>query len=126
MNDETFDVFRTRVRLPPTPPRRDMIYYDRKGYEDLRDSVMWVMDKLPKLFIFVTILVITFYCANGYAKSKKVKFYNFSEQQISGEIKKPATLCVISRTRAKFKRLLILRKSFRKKLIRTNLNPTLR
>ena len=34
MNDETFDVFRTRVRLPPTPPRKDMIYYDRKGYEE--------------------------------------------------------------------------------------------
>ena len=51
VNDETFDVFRTRVRLPPTPPRRDMIYYDKKGYEDLRDSVMWVMDKFSQLFI---------------------------------------------------------------------------
>jgi len=28
-----------------------MIYYDRKGYEDLRDSVMWVMDKFSQLFI---------------------------------------------------------------------------
>ena len=75
---------------------------------------------------FAIILVITLCCVSGYAKSKKVKFYDFSEQQISGEIKKPTTLYVISRTRAKFKRLLILRKSFRKKLIRTNRNPTLK
>ena len=75
---------------------------------------------------FTIVLTIALCCANGYAKSKKVKFYDFSEQQISGEIKKPTTLYVISRTRAKFKRLLLLRKSFRKTLVRTNRNPTLK
>ena len=37
---------------------------------------------------FTIVLTIALCCANGYAKSKKVKFYDFSEQQISGEIKK--------------------------------------
>ena len=41
---------------------------------------------------FAIVLTIALCCTNGYAKSKKVKFYDFSEQQISGEIKKPTTL----------------------------------
>jgi hypothetical protein len=46
----------------------------------------------------------------------KAKFYNFSEQVINGEIKKPTALYTDARQRAKFGRLLRLKKSFMNKL----------
>jgi len=40
------------------------------------------------------------------------KFYDFNEQLIDGEIKKPTTLYTDSRDKVKFNRLLRLKKSF--------------
>ena len=53
------------------------------------------------------------------AASPKSKFYDFSEQLIDGEIKKPTTLYTNSRKKVKFDRLLRLKKSFIKKLLLT-------
>ena len=50
------------------------------------------------------------------AKKPKSKFYDFSEQIIDGEIKKPTTLYTDSRKAVKFGRLLKLKKSFLPKL----------
>ena len=44
------------------------------------------------------------------------KFYDFNEQLIDGEIKKPTTLYTDSRKSVKFGRLLKLKKSFLPKL----------
>jgi len=49
----------------------------------------------------------------------KSKFYDFSEQLIDGERKKPTTLYVDSRQKIKFDRLLKLKKSFLPALFRT-------
>ncbi len=43
---------------------------------------------------------------------ERSKFYDFSEQLIDGEIKKPANLYVDSKERVRFDRLLKLKKSF--------------
>lgn len=53
------------------------------------------------------------------AKNPKSKFYDFNEQLIDGEIKKPTTLYTDSRERVKFDRLLKLKKSFLPKLFDT-------
>ena len=53
------------------------------------------------------------------AKQPKSKFYDFSEQLIDGEIKKPTTLYTDSRQAVKFGRLLKLKKSFLPKLFDT-------
>lgn len=53
------------------------------------------------------------------AKNPKSKFYDFSEQLIDGEIKKPTTLYTDSKERVKFGRLLKLKKSFLPKLFNT-------
>jgi len=50
------------------------------------------------------------------AKQPKSKFYDFNEQIIDGEIKKPTTLYLNSREQVKFDRLLKLKKSFLPKL----------
>ena len=52
-------------------------------------------------------------------KGQKSKFYDFSDQLIDGEIKKPTTLYTDSRTQVKFDRLLKLKKSFIKSLLLT-------
>tara|TARA_R110000824_G_scaffold60853_21_gene162496 strand:- start:913 stop:1236 length:324 start_codon:yes stop_codon:yes gene_type:complete len=49
----------------------------------------------------------------------KSKFYDFSEQLIDGEIKKPTSLYVNSREKVKFERLLKLKKSFLPQLFDT-------
>jgi hypothetical protein len=49
----------------------------------------------------------------------KSKFYDFSEQLIDGERKKPSTLYLDSREKVKFDRLMKLKKSFLPKLYLT-------
>jgi len=54
------------------------------------------------------------------AKNKpKSKFYDFNEQIIDGEIKKPTTLYTDAREKVKFERLLRLKKSFIPRLFNT-------
>ena len=56
-------------------------------------------------------------------KNTKSKFYNFSEQLIDGEIKKPTVTYADSRTKAQFDRLLSLKKSFLSNLFQTSKYP---
>ncbi len=54
------------------------------------------------------------------AKKPKSKFYDFNEQLIDGEVKKPTTLYTDSRTAVKFGRLMKLKKSFLPRLFNTS------
>tara|TARA_Y100000310_G_scaffold117207_1_gene115960 strand:+ start:648 stop:923 length:276 start_codon:yes stop_codon:yes gene_type:complete len=49
----------------------------------------------------------------------KAKFYDFSEQLIDGQVRKPQALYMDVRQAAKFKRLLRLKRSFMKELFDT-------
>lgn len=64
------------------------------------------------LFIFLN-------ASAGVAKTPKSKFYDFDEQLIDGEIKKPTTLYMDSREKVKFDRLMKLKKSFLPRLFST-------
>ena len=68
-------------------------------------------------------LVVLSGLALGYSSlalaEEKAKFYDFSDQLIDGDVKKPAALHMESRTRAKFDKLLKLKKSFRPAMIET-------
>ena len=79
-----------------------------------------------KLIFTIAILIVLMYTSNAFAKSKKVRFYDFSDQLIDGHIKKPATLWMESRARAKFGKLLRLKKSFRNVLIMSGKDPILK
>ncbi len=50
----------------------------------------------------------------------KSKFYDFSDQLIDGEIRKPTALYTDSRQKAKFERLLRLKKSFLPAMFQTS------
>ena len=68
---------------------------------------------LKKIFI-VTLLILSFSAIA--APPKKSKFYDFGDQMIDGEIKRPTGQYVNSRQRARFDRLLNLKKSFLPKM----------
>ena len=67
--------------------------------------------------LIVTIII--FHHVNVHAKSKKTRFYDFSDQLIDGEIKKPTALYTDARKKVKFERLLRLKKSFLRPLFDT-------
>jgi hypothetical protein len=52
-------------------------------------------------------------------KNVKAKFYDFSEQLIDGEIRRPTNLYLDVRQKAKFDRLLKLKRSFLPELFKT-------
>ena len=70
-------------------------------------------------------LLVLFLSMPVFAKSKS-KFYDFSDQLINGEIKKPAAIYMESRTRVKFAKLLRLKKSFVPRLLMTGHDPALK
>jgi len=87
-----------------------------------------MVDKLKDILVGAIVLIIVslvlfFLCtlipSASHARSPKAKFYDFSEQLIDGEVKKPTTLYLNSREKVKFDRLLKLKKSFIPKLFST-------
>lgn len=73
-----------------------------------------------KYFISFTIFLFIFLNATAtVAKQPKSKFYDFNEQIIDGEVKKPTTLYTNARQQVKFDRLMKLKKSFLPKLFAT-------
>lgn len=78
------------------------------------------MKKL-KFCVFCSTLSI-FLLASVEVSSKtptKSKFYDFNDQIIDGEIKKPTTLYTDAREKVKFDRLMSLKKSFIPQLFKT-------
>tara|TARA_R100000008_G_C3493893_1_gene120136 strand:- start:250 stop:489 length:240 start_codon:yes stop_codon:yes gene_type:complete len=72
-----------------------------------------------KKLILATLIVM--FSATATAKSpQKSKFYDFSDQLIDGERKKPTALYTDAREQVKFDRLLTIKKSFIKKLLNTS------
>ena len=78
------------------------------------------MKKLVLLMICLLACAGLLFVTDVSAKNPKSKFYDFSDQIIDGEIKKPTTLYTDSRQRVKFERLLKLKKSFLPKLFSTS------
>ncbi len=84
------------------------------------------MMNLHERFLFkLMLLMLLFFIGLMSAKcveakpSVKAKFYDFSEQLIDGEVKRPQALYMDVRQEAKFKRLLRLKKSFNRELFDT-------
>ncbi len=73
-----------------------------------------------KYFISIVIFLAIFLnTTSTVAKQPKSKFYDFNEQLIDGEVKKPTTLYLNSREKVKFDRLMKLKKSFLPRLFNT-------
>ena len=81
---------------------------------------------MKKFIIIACFAFMAFVPTNISAKTRKAKFYDFSDQLINGEIKKPATIYMESRARAKFAKLLRLKKSFRRALHNSYHDPLLK
>ena len=75
------------------------------------------MKYLISFLVFIFIILNT--TAITMAKQPRAKFYNFDQQLIDGEIKKPTTLYTDARDKVRFDRLLRLKKSFLPELFDT-------
>ena len=69
------------------------------------------------IFSFIILFFVVVGSAN--VRAQRAKFYDFNEQLIDGERKKPTTLYTNARTQVKFDRLLRLKKSFLPRLLNT-------
>tara|TARA_Y100000593_G_C4258610_1_gene310979 strand:+ start:229 stop:504 length:276 start_codon:yes stop_codon:yes gene_type:complete len=87
---------------------------------------LWFRKILFAIASLIIAFILFFHVNVTQAKGKKARFYDFSDQLINGEIKKPAAIYMESRARAKFAKLLRLKKSFREALIKTNQDPILK
>jgi len=68
-------------------------------------------------------IILSFFCLTAYAappKNQRSKFYDFSEQLINGQIRKPTVLYTNTREKVKFERLLSLKKSFLNRMFETS------
>lgn len=78
------------------------------------------MTRLVKVLLVAVALVVAAPAMAQQAKGGvKSKFYDFSDQLIDGDIKKPTTLYTDARQRVKFDRLLKLKKSFMEPMLQT-------
>ena len=82
--------------------------------------------KHSKIAGFVLIIAGLVPSAAAFAADDKAKFYDFSDQLIDGEIKKPTTMYFDQRQRARFDKLLKLKKSFRPYMIESAKERTLK
>jgi len=87
--------------------------------------IAWLRDQAVAMSTFLVvflILVVLALAANveaARAAVPRAKFYDFQDQLIDGEIKKPTTLYTSVRDNVKFDRLLRLKKSFLKDLFKS-------
>ena len=78
---------------------------------------------MKSLKYFISLLVffsIIFTTIPASSKPPRSQFYDFNQQLIDGEVKKPTALFTDRKERVKFDRLLSLKKSFIKKLLLTS------
>tara|TARA_R100000808_G_scaffold11010_1_gene28750 strand:+ start:2379 stop:2648 length:270 start_codon:yes stop_codon:yes gene_type:complete len=75
------------------------------------------------IFIALLMLALTIRSAQAEPPTPNAKFYDFGEQIIDGQIKKPTALYTDARQKVKFGRLLELKKSFLPNLINTAKYP---
>ena len=78
------------------------------------------------LLALATVAMASSVAVGAMAADKKARFYDFSDQLIDGDIKKPTTIYMESRTRAKFDKLLKLKKSFRQAMVDSSKEPILK
>jgi len=75
-------------------------------------------------WILIIILSVALYlCMVSHSLAKppvKSKFYDFSEQLINGEVRKPQAFYMNVRDKVRFERLLSLKKSFMRKMFDTS------
>ena len=80
-----------------------------------------------KIYSGIMIIIMLLFVSGATAFGKppaKSKFYNFSDQVIDGELKKPTALYTEGRKKVEFDRLLKLKRSFIPDLMETSKDKT--
>ena len=78
-------------------------------------------------FLFTMFVVFVFLAGTAFSEPKdKVRFYNFNDLLINGKVKKPQVLYTDTRQKAKFDRLLRLKRNLMPKVKETRNDPSFR
>ena len=86
-----------------------------------KTNFLWGVAYFLAMFAFwMTLLSVPATASAETKPPSKSKFYDFSEQLIDGEIRKPQAIYTDSRARVKFERLLKLKRSFMRDLMQTS------
>ena len=75
---------------------------------------------MKKLFFIAIVIIGAFFITDVAYAQTKAKFYNFEDQVVDGEIRKPTALYTDARQQVRFDRLLKLKKSFLPSLFKTS------
>jgi hypothetical protein len=94
-----------------------------KGYEKKEITITIVF--FVTMFVF-WLTILSFGHAAASQAPERAKFYDFSEQLIDGQVKRPTALYTDVRRQAQFKRLLKIKRSFMPQLLRTSKDPVFR
>lgn len=89
--------------------------------KQMKNTLFWSTTLIITALIYIYTLS-SFPLAHAKPPPTKSKFYDFNEQIIDGEIRKPTATYIDSREKAKFERLLKLKKSFMPELFKTHKN----
>ena len=104
--------------------------YEQSKYLDIngQDVLNKVIEKKKSLVQFYQFEPVYIKVQNKAEAKKpsKTKFYNFDDLLINGEYKKPKSLYLDAKQKAKFERLLKLKKGFLPNLKNTAKDPSLR
>jgi len=95
----------------------------------IRSSQDWTYKKMLLFVVtvvFVLVLPSSSLGSQPPSSKKRAKFYDFSEQIIDGQIKKPTALYTDARQKVKFNRLLKLKKSFLSEMLNSAREPVFR
>ena len=95
----------------------------------IRSSQDWTYKKMLlfiETVVFAFVLPSTSLGSQPPSSKKRAKFYDFSEQVIDGQIKKPTALYTDARQKVKFNRLLRLKKSFLPEVLQSAREPVFR
>tara|TARA_R110000737_G_scaffold208255_1_gene226070 strand:- start:77 stop:484 length:408 start_codon:yes stop_codon:yes gene_type:complete len=93
----------------------------------LKRTIYPTMRKIWLIILSVSLALVLFFIARSEAIAQtrpNSKFYDFGEQIIDGEIKKPTALYTDSKRKVKFDRLLKLKKTFIPDLMETSKERT--
>ena len=97
-------------------------------------ALAWVWG--PPLFLYDPVLIVKAdkefaaldfsWGKSAHAQTVRQRFYNFSEQIVDGELRRPVTLYTDARKQVKFEQLLTLKRSFMAELLQTSRERTFR
>jgi hypothetical protein len=125
LNADPFETFKPEWTATPPVTGPAMNAPENKGREFYSEWWAVVFRLEDGYYAYVRFMIYNLGPGDGKLKVK-AKFYDFSDTVIDGELKKPSDLYIDAKKKVKFNRLLKLKKSFIKEMMKTSRDRVLK